>query len=500
MFDRDRLRAVLGRVIAAPEESLGDGELLERYVARRDGAAFETLVRRHGKMVLAVCRRVTGHQQDAEDAFQATFLVLARKAVSVRPRCHVGNWLYGVAYRIALKARERVSRARTLEHRVSEARGPMSTSPPDQGEEIRCVLDEELARLPDRYRVAVVLCDLEGRPRKEVAGELGIPEGTLSSRLTGARKLLAARLTRRGLTLPAAGLGVVLSEPASTAGPVPPALIEAAVRGAEPVAPAVRRLADEVLRSSAPPAWPKIAGLVFLAAVLGAAGLVAGGTSRPESPLAEPPAPRAPSRVPGSVRADHPGLRRHLETAKWELSALDPERRTATVRAEAFLALGGANGRPTVLEAAGFTVQGLTIERGATVELDHWPVELDALRPGMSIVLDMRSDRLTVDRIIAVSTQPPRSGDAGCGYELFAIAPVTGAISVRDTVTRLVLEDLPLARDVQIERAGMEGNNPIRFINRPGTVQDLKSGMRVALTLAIGPDGRIAVGRVATPE
>jgi RNA polymerase sigma factor (sigma-70 family) len=183
------LRAV--RPVAGPT----DGELLGRFVARGDGPAFAELLRRHGPMVLSTCRRLLRHEQDAEDAFQATFLVLARKAASVVPREAVGGWLYGVACRTAQAARGRRRRREAREKQMGEL--PERAAPPALDrvwDELVPLLDRELGRLPEKYRLAVVLCELEGRPRREVARQLGIPEGTLSSRLATARKLLARRL------------------------------------------------------------------------------------------------------------------------------------------------------------------------------------------------------------------------------------------------------------------------------------------------------------------
>jgi RNA polymerase sigma factor (sigma-70 family) len=170
-----------------------DGQLLQLYLDDGDGTAFAALMRRHGPMVLGVCRRILGHEQDAEDAFQATFLVLARKAASVVPSDAVGNFLYGVAYRAALKAREAAARRRARERR---APGRLNLTEERPGPDAyRDDLDREIARLPNVYRSAVVLCELEGLSRKEAARRLGCPEGTLSSRLAKARRLLARRLT-----------------------------------------------------------------------------------------------------------------------------------------------------------------------------------------------------------------------------------------------------------------------------------------------------------------
>src|SRR5437868_1022083 len=148
-----------------------DGALLERFLAHRDEAAFEALVRRLGPMVLGVCRRVLVDRHDAEDAFQAAFLVLVRKATSIRPRERVGHWLYGVARRTALKAKALAARRRLKEREAGELRPRQAAAV--EVEDWRPVLDEELSRLPDRYRAAVVLCDLEGKSRRDAARELG---------------------------------------------------------------------------------------------------------------------------------------------------------------------------------------------------------------------------------------------------------------------------------------------------------------------------------------
>src|SRR5262245_31193708 len=165
-----------------------DGQLLECFLARRDEAAFTALVRRHGPMVLGVCRRVLRNTQDAEDAFQATFLVLVRKAASLRQRELVGNWLYGTAYRAALEARTVNTSRRARERQVLQMPEGEAPDQTDVWRDVRPLLDEELNRLPDKYRVPVVLCDLEGRKRKEVARQLHITAGTLSSRVGTARR------------------------------------------------------------------------------------------------------------------------------------------------------------------------------------------------------------------------------------------------------------------------------------------------------------------------
>src|SRR5579884_2300554 len=160
-----------------------DGQLLVEYVRRREEAALAALVRRHGSMVWGVCRRVLHNHHDAEDAFQATFLVLVRKAESIKPREMVGNWLYGVAHQTALKARATEAKRQARERQVKEMPEPAAPLELDHWSNLEVLLDQELCRLPDKYRVAIVLCDLEGKTYKVAACQLEIPEGTLSTRL-----------------------------------------------------------------------------------------------------------------------------------------------------------------------------------------------------------------------------------------------------------------------------------------------------------------------------
>ncbi len=227
-----------------------DGMLVRSFVAGRDEAAFALLVERHGPMVFGVCRRILGNVHDAEDAFQATFLVLARKAASVQPPDLVGNWLYGVASRAALDARSRVARRNVCEKQMAELPHPIVNSNADVND-LKQLIDHELNRLPDKYRAAVVLCELEGRSRKEVAELLHVPEGTLSSRLATARKMLADRLSARGLALAAALITTWFAQEAAHA-TVPPGLCAAACLagyGATGVSTNATILAENVMKA-----------------------------------------------------------------------------------------------------------------------------------------------------------------------------------------------------------------------------------------------------------
>jgi RNA polymerase sigma factor (sigma-70 family) len=204
------------------ERELTDLQLLEHFTAERQETAFAALVQRHGPMVLGVCRRILRRAEDAEDAFQATFLALARQARSVGKQGSVGGWLYRVAYRIAMRAKVNTVK-RKARDRAACRSASSATSAETAWKEVRPVLDEELDRLPEKYRLPVVLCYLEGKSYTEAARELGWTKGTVSGRLAQARELLRQRLTRRGVVLSAGLLGTVLSSDATGAA-VPTAL------------------------------------------------------------------------------------------------------------------------------------------------------------------------------------------------------------------------------------------------------------------------------------
>ena len=227
--------ALIARLRAAADPA-ADRDLLRAFLADRSEPAFATLVSRHGPMVLGVCRRVLGNPHDADDAFQATFLVLARKANAVGRPDRLPGWLHTIAVRTATEVRRMRDRRRRLETASRERQrpeGPPVADAPGSSEEqseLAALLDEELANLPEHYRTPVVLCELQGLSRKEAAQRLSLPEGTLSSRLAKARKLLADRLTRRGVTASTAAIAATLS--AEAAAPVPAVLALGAARAA----------------------------------------------------------------------------------------------------------------------------------------------------------------------------------------------------------------------------------------------------------------------------
>ncbi|HZY87281.1 MAG TPA: sigma-70 family RNA polymerase sigma factor, partial [Gemmataceae bacterium] len=193
-----------------------DAQLLQRFAAAREEGAFTALLRRHGPMVLGVSRRVLGNAQDAEDVYQAAFLLLARKAGSIRKREAVASWLYGVARRLALRAKAQGAKRQARERRAADMRNTQAGA--DAGwQDVQAALEEALGQLPEGYRAALVLCYLEGKTHVEAARQLGCPLATLRTRVARGRKLLRERLAGRGLALSTAGLFALLVASASRA-------------------------------------------------------------------------------------------------------------------------------------------------------------------------------------------------------------------------------------------------------------------------------------------
>ena len=231
----DSVLSYIRRLAAAGQaRELRDHDLLERFVACHDEAAFTAIVERYGPLVLGVCRRTLRSEHHAEDAWQATFFVLARKAGSIRKRESLGCWLYGVANRVARKLRADIQRRAAQDVTTAELPRPDTTGEITWREGL-AVLDEELGRLPASYRSALVLCYLEDRTQDEAARELGCSLGALRGRLERARESLRSRLLRRGVGLPAALLGTTLVS-TQTSAAVPPTLVIATVKAAATLA------------------------------------------------------------------------------------------------------------------------------------------------------------------------------------------------------------------------------------------------------------------------
>jgi RNA polymerase sigma factor (sigma-70 family) len=377
-------------------EGQTDGQLLGQFLARRDEAAFAALVRRHGPMVLGVCRRILGNFHDAEDAFQAAFIVLVHKAVSLKSRAVLGDWLHGVARRTALHAKRVVARRRQKEAAMARPEIPSQECSDDR----LILLDEALRSLPEKYRLAIVLCELEGHTRREAAEQLGWPEGTVAGRLARGRELLAKRLLRHGLAVSAsstaAGLygdAVSASVPASLASSTIKAAMliaagQAATAGA--ISASVAALAEGVLQSMVLNKL-KIATAVLLTTVLlavgGTAGILAYQDKAEKSQTRQQPAapksekertetpPRKGPAQPGSEKKAHasedadkedrirPGDLLRIRTEITRTLPDNPINSVYQVEASGKVALGPGYGR--------VIIKGLTLEEAEEVIYKH---------------------------------------------------------------------------------------------------------------------------------
>lgn len=290
------LRQIRHLIASGQYARLSDGELLERFVATGEEAAFEALVRRYGPLVLGACRRVLRDGHAAEDVFQATFLVLVRKAASLDRRQPLGGWLYTVAYRLALRARGTTLRQRSGEAQAAQRRPVAEASA--EPSELAVALEEELLRLPEKHRAPLVLCYLEGKTNEQAAEQLGCPKGSMSWRLAQARELLRERLAQRGYGGPAAVLGALLAAQSAPAA-VPMALVRSTVDAglwfaaasstpAGVVSAQALNLAQGALRTMFPSPLKFVAGMLLTVGLFG--GMTVLGVADAQGPAAPPPA------------------------------------------------------------------------------------------------------------------------------------------------------------------------------------------------------------------
>jgi RNA polymerase sigma factor (sigma-70 family) len=394
---------VLGfiRKIAAAGEirQLTDEQLLKRYATERDEAAFASLVHRHGAVVWRVCRSVLHESHAAEDAFQATFLILVRKAGTIgRPQL-LGNWLYGVASRVALRARKTMAQREAHERRAARMFA-MTAVDTAAEQDLQPLLHEELQRLPTKYRSPMVLCYLEGRTNEEAARRLQWPVGTLKVRLMRGRQLLRTRLARRGLALPAAALtSTILSGNAASAVPAPllDATIHAALSFAAGKAAGVGiisahalALTEGVLKTMS---WTK---LKIVAAVFCAVGMLGAGlfTVRTTAADQNPEKDAVALGAPDPLAAPNEEAKMKAELKKlqgtWNMVALEIE--NAKMAANAF------KGSKIVVKDDTFT----TISMGANYK--------------GTLKIDITSTPKTIDMMF---TEGPEKGNTSLGiYEL----------------------------------------------------------------------------------
>jgi RNA polymerase sigma factor (sigma-70 family) len=438
------IQTLRGAALPCEEARLTDGQLLERYVRGREEAAFAALVRRHGPMVWGVCRRILGGHHDAEDAFQATFLVLVRKAASVVPRDLVANWLYGVARQTALKARTTAARRRAREKQVTAMPEP-AFERQDLWDGLRPLLDQELGRLPDKYRALIVLCDLEGKTRKEAARHCRLPEGTVASRLAAARALLARRLARSGLAVSGAALAAVLSQQAASAG-VPASVASSTIKAAslfaagQAAVPGLLSgeavdLAEGVLKTMLLTKLKTATAVLLAVAVLGAAA-----AAFPRQGPADPPGKEVKETAVRLVKEKKGGENGAVVVSGF-LKAVDAEKSTLTV--------AGKEGEKT-----------FTAANDAAVVNNGRPGTLAELPVRAFVTLSLLADQKTARAIEAVG---PNTG---------------GSLKAVDAEKRtLTFDDRGLERTFTVTK-----NASVQIDGRPGKLAELPPGAVVSLS------------------
>jgi RNA polymerase sigma factor (sigma-70 family) len=478
------VRRVFDRV---RDEERADGELLDRYRHGRDDDAFGALVRRHGPMVFGVCRRVLRDPHAADDAFQVTFLVLAKRAGTVRPPGVLGAWLYGVAVRTALKARGREVRRHEVEREY--AAQPRPDSPAGDGEMLRQI-DAQLAELPEKYRLPLVLCGVEGLGKAEAAERLGLPEGTVSSRLARARDLLRGRLERRGVVVPATVLLALAPDRLHAA--VPPDLASAVVEtalGVAPVSAPVLALSTEVLSAMSAPLWK------FPVAVAAAFAVAAGGVGL-SGPVGTPRAAAQPEKAKG----DKPRPAQPAARAVGTLGPIDAAAGTFTLVRKAD---GGEKGETvTVAKDAVVTVDGKAaklgdLKAGGVVEVERATAAGPATKVAVtgqritSVLSSVDGTKLWIrgkpgdrDFTLAAGATVTLNGKAATLADLRVGEPVTVILTADGSAARTVTAGMPPAGNKPRQEAAPDDEDaaaapqdgekrPARVAKQTGTVGDV---------------------------
>ena len=459
----------------AEAASSTDGELLDRYLADRDETAFAALVRRHGPMVYGVCRRTLINESDAEDAFQATFLVLARKAHAVRPGSRVGHWLYGVALNTARKARVCNRRRINRERRAAERRRPYGL--PADMNPLGEVLDLELNRLPDKYRETVVLCDLEGHAIADAARRLDCPPGTVASRLARAREILRRNLSRRGIA--AAAITALLAPSAATA-VVPSQLVKTtalAATGAGPISTHVLTLTEGVVHAMF------LSKLKMIAAVVVSVGILTAGIGTGGNPaLADPPADKAKPTAPDKpVKPEKPAADKPVKP--------NPDKPEKPAKPNADVKkLPSIHGIVKTVDAAKATItvsipakngetkdQTVTLAKDAQVSVDGAEAKLADLKTGYHVNLKLTEDK---SGAVAIAAEGPtlagelKAVDAS-KHTIKVVVP-TRPDPTDKTKTGTEEKTFTVAEHAKIAIDGQKN----------ATLADLKAGSSVAVRLA----------------
>jgi RNA polymerase sigma factor (sigma-70 family) len=469
----------LRTVVLRDGPGLTDGDLLRSFVGQRDAAALAALVHRHGPMVWGVCRRLLPHHHDAEDAFQATFLVLVRKAATIgRPEL-VANWLYGVAHQTAVRARAAAARRATRERQVPEMPEPPAAQRPIW-DDLRPILDQELSRLPEKYRSLIVLCDLEGKTRQEVARQLGRPEGTVAGQLARARALLARRLGRHGLAVSGAILGSVLAAGAASA-VAPATVVSSTIRAASQYAageataagviPArVVALSEGVLRTMFISRLKMAIAFVLSAGAIAVGGgvLHRGAGAAPAVETATPAPADEPAGVPMQDRKD--GRQpKDGTTVTGTLAGVDADKNTVTITIHAF---DRKTGESTD------TNKTFPLAKDATILQDETPAKLADLKKGYHVSVKL-------DQTTAVSV----SVDGGT-----AQAEFRSANPERNTITVLAGRDTSRRVYHLLKTTKVIGDD-----GKPVRIEDLKPGTMILITLSV-EDANTAVRIQTLPD
>jgi RNA polymerase sigma factor (sigma-70 family) len=477
------IQTLRGATLHPDEAGLTDGQLLENYIRSREEAAFAALVQRHGPMVWGVCRRVLRGHQDAEDAFQATFLVLVRKAASVVSKDLVANYLYGVAHQTALKARATTAKRGAREKQVTVMPEP-TLEQREPSDDLQAMLDQELSRLPDKYRAVIVLCDLEGKTRKEAAQHFNLPEGTVASRLATARTMLAKRLARAGLAVPAGALVAVLSSNEASAS-VPVAVASSTIRAAslfaagQTAAPGVisakaARLAEGVL-------WTMLltklkiatAGLVVVMFLVVAAAALA------QQVLSEKPAaqPVAEKKELVNEPVQQP-LKEKKEQAQQPVkvtkeTADQPVKEKKATEAVPSVVSGVAQAvdaeQNTLIVAHRDGVNTFTVAKDAKIEIDGKPGALAGIPPGANVTLSKFVDATTATSIRA-------EGRSLWGVVVSAVDAASNTITLEDN-------DFNKQRDVAGKTFSVAKGANISVDGKPGKLAAIPKGASVNLGL-----------------
>jgi RNA polymerase sigma factor (sigma-70 family) len=445
-----------------------DGELLDRYRTDRDEAAFAALIRRHGPMVYGVCRRTLRNEADAEDAFQATFLVLARKAHAINPPGRVGHWLYGVACNTARKARTMNRRRIDREHRAGIERLAYDRS--FDRLEWHEALDIELGRLPEKYREAVVTCDLEGEPLKDAARRLDCPPGTIASRLARGRSMLREKLARRGLALSA------FLAPGIACGSIPAKLAQFtthAAIGAAPVPTTVLKLTEGVIHAMF------IAKLkTALAAVFVAGMLVAGIGNSSAIVWADGEKPTKPAKPPDPVKPIKPGEK----PAKPDKPAGDVKKSPAFSGTLKVIDTAKQSITITVTKGDASIDRDFSLARDIRVVVDGKEAKLADLKVGAKVSVKLGDDKTTVVAIATGAGDADNKKAQGGAGKLKSVDVAKGNITIT-----------AIKGDTSIDRTYPIGASVKVFINgEPATLKDLK--VSAPVTVKLGDDRTTVVG------